>query len=68
MYLLKIIAVILIVVGVFGLVYGKFSFAKQGHDTRLGPVKLSVKETQAVNIPVWAGISAIAVGGLLLLI
>jgi anionic cell wall polymer biosynthesis LytR-Cps2A-Psr (LCP) family protein len=68
MYMVKILAIILIVAGVLGLIYGRFSYTKDKHETKLGPVGLSVKAKQAVNIPVWAGVSAIAVGGVLLLI
>jgi TRAP-type C4-dicarboxylate transport system permease small subunit len=63
---LKIVAVALIVAGVLGLMYGGFSYTKETHDVKLGPIELSVNEKQTVNIPVWAGIGAIVVGGLLL--
>jgi hypothetical protein len=48
------------------LLYGGFSYTKETHDVKIGPIELSVKEKQDVNIPVWAGIGAIVVGGLLL--
>jgi hypothetical protein len=32
----------------------------------MGPIELSVKEKQAVNVPVWAGVGAILIGGALL--
>ena len=63
----KIIAVILIVAGTLGLVYGGFSYTKETHDAKLGPLELSVKEKQTVNVPAWAGVGAIAVGAILLL-
>lgn len=66
MNLLKIVAVMLIVAGVLGLMYGGFSYTKETHDVKLGPIEFSVNEKQTVNIPVWAGIGAIVVGGLLL--
>ncbi len=59
---LKIIAIVLIVAGIAGLVYGKFSYAKETHEVNLGPIDLSVKEKRTVNIPLWAGIVAIAAG------
>jgi TRAP-type C4-dicarboxylate transport system permease small subunit len=62
----KLIAVALIVAGALGLLYGGFSYTKESHDLKIGPVELSLKEKQDVNIPVWAGIAAIVVGGLLL--
>ena len=62
----KLIAIALIVAGILGLVYGGFSYTKDTTAVKLGPIELSVKEKQQVNIPMWAGISAIVVGGLLL--
>ena len=65
---LKIAALALIVAGVLGLAYGSFSYTKDTHDVKLGPIEFSVKEKETVNVPVWAGIGAIVVGvGLLLL-
>jgi LPXTG-motif cell wall-anchored protein len=64
----KIVAVVLIVAGILGLVYGTFSYTRETHDVKVGPLELSVKEKQTVNIPVWAGVGAIVAGsGLLLL-
>ena len=63
----KIAAIVLIVAGVLGLVYGSFSYTKETHEAKLGPIELSVKEKQTVNVPVWAGVGAIVIGGALLL-
>lgn len=63
----KIAAIVLIVAGVLGLVYGGFSYTKETHEATLGPIELSVKDKQTVNVPVWAGVGAIAIGGVLLL-
>jgi LPXTG-motif cell wall-anchored protein len=63
----KILAIVLIVAGVLGLVYGSFSYTKNTHEAKLGPIELSVKEKQTVNVPVWAGVGGIAVGAALLL-
>lgn len=65
---IKIAAVVLIVAGVLGLTYGSFSYTKETQEVKLGPLELSVKEKQTVNIPVWAGVGAIVIGGLLLLL
>lgn len=62
----RLIAVALIVLGVLGLVYGGFSYTKETTAVKLGPIELSVKEKQNVNIPLWAGIGAIVVGAVLL--
>lgn len=66
MNMVKLVGVALIVAGVLGLLYGGFSFTKETHDVRLGPIELSVKERQSFNVPVWAGVAAIAVGAALL--
>ncbi len=64
----KIVAIVLIIAGVLGLLYGGFSYTKDTTAVKLGPIELSVKEKQTVNIPIWAGIGAIVVGGLLLVL
>jgi len=64
----KMAAVVLIVAGVLGLVYGGFSYTKETHEAKLGSIELSMKERETVNVPVWAGVGAIAIGGMLLLL
>ena len=64
----KIVAIVLIVVGVLGLAYGSFSYTKQTHELKMGPIEMSVQEKQRVNVPVWAGVGAIAIGAALLLL
>ena len=68
MNVVKIVAVVLIAAGTLGLVYGSFSYTKESHEARLGPIEFSMQEKETVNIPTWAGVGAIAVGGLLLLL
>jgi hypothetical protein len=63
----RIVAIVLIVAGVLGLVYGSFSYTKETHTTKIGPIELSVKDKETVNVPVWASVAAIAVGAGLLL-
>ena len=60
------VGVVLLVAGVLALVYGSFSYTKDTTAVKVGPVELSVKEKETVNVPVWAGVGAIVVGGLLL--
>lgn len=64
----KIAGIVLIVAGVLGLAYGSFSWTKETHQTKIGPIELSVKERESVNVPVWAGVGAIVIGGVLLLL
>ena len=66
MPLRQIIAIALIAAGALGLIYGSFSYTKDTHEAKLGPLQLSVKEKETVNVPVWAGVGAIAFGVVLL--
>ena len=63
---IKMAAIALIVVGVLSLAYGGFSYTKETHDVKLGPLELSVKEKEDVNVPVWAGVGALLIGGMLM--
>ncbi len=65
---IKLIAVGLIVAGVLALAYGGFSYTKDTTVVKLGTLEISAKEKQTVNVPMWAGIGAIVVGGLLLVL
>ncbi len=63
---MRIIAIILIVLGVLALAYGGFSYTEDRTAAKIGPIELNVKETKTVPIPLWVGIAGIVVGGLLL--
>jgi multidrug transporter EmrE-like cation transporter len=63
----KIVAIVLIVAGLLGVMYGKFSYTKETHEAKLGPLEMSFKEKQTVNVPAWAGVAAIVAGAVLLL-
>ena len=64
----KIAGIVLIVAGALGLIYGSFSYTKETHEAKLGPLRLAVQQKETVNVPVWAGAGAIAVGVILLLV
>jgi hypothetical protein len=64
---IKALAFVLIAGGVLALIYGSFSYTKDTTAVKLGPLELTVQEKKTVNLPVWAGVGAIAVGGVLLL-
>ena len=66
MTLTRILGVLLIVAGVAGLILGSFSYTKETHQAKLGPIELSVKEKETVAIPVWISVAAIAAGTILL--
>jgi len=63
---IKIAAIALVMAGGLGLAYGSFSYTKETHSATLGPIALSVKDRETVNVPAWAGVGAIVLGGLLL--
>ena len=63
---IRIVAILLIVAGIAGLVYGKFTYTKATHEIKAGPIDFAIKEKKTVNVPLWAGIAAIVAGGLLL--
>jgi multidrug transporter EmrE-like cation transporter len=64
----KIFGVVLIVAGILGLAYGSFSFTKETHDAKIGPLEFQLKEKETVNIPVWAGVGAIVLGVVLFVV
>jgi hypothetical protein len=64
----KMLAVVLIVAGVLGLVYGGFTYTKDTHEAKVGPIEVSIKDKETVNIPVWAGVGAIVAGVVLLFV
>ncbi len=64
----KIVALVLIAAGILGLVYGGFTYTRETQEVKLGPIEMSVKERKTVNVPIWAGIGSIVIGGGLLLL
>jgi multidrug transporter EmrE-like cation transporter len=63
----RIAAIVLIVAGILGLAYGSFTYTKETHKTKVGPLEFAIKDKETVNVPVWAGVGAI-VGGVVLLV
>ena len=64
----KMLAIVLIVAGGLGLLYGGFTYTKETHEAKLGPIVLSVKDQQTVNIPIWAGVGSLVAGMILLFV
>lgn len=62
----RILAIALIVAGALALAYGGFTYTKSTSEAELGPISIEVKDKERVNIPMWTGIAAIVVGGVLL--
>ena len=63
----RVMGILLILGGTLGLVYGGFTYTVGVHSTQVGPVELSTKDKDRVNIPTPVAVGAIAAGGLLLL-
>ena len=62
------VAIILIAGGALALAYGGFSYTKETHEGSIGPISLTVKDKERVNVPVWAGVAAIVIGAGFLLV
>lgn len=63
---MKSLGLALIVAGLLALAYGGFTYTKSSSDVKIGPIELSVKDKETVNVPIWAGIGAVVAGALLL--
>ena len=68
MNLVKILAILLILAGLSGLVYGRFSYTRETQEAKIEPLELSVNDIETVNIPVWLGVGTVVVGGGILLL
>ena len=62
----KMIAIVLIVGGALALAYGGFSYNKDTTVLKLGSLEVKAQEKETINVPIWAGIGAIAIGAFLL--
>lgn len=65
---IKLAAIALIVLGVLALAYGGFTYTQSTHEAQVGPIEISVAERKTVNIPIWAGVGGILIGGALLFV
>lgn len=64
----RLAAIVLIVLGAFGLAYGGFTYTKDRHTADIGALHLTVDEKAYVNVPAWAGFGAVLAGVVLLLV
>lgn len=62
----QLLGLVLLIAGVLALAYGGFTYTKDTDKAKIGPIEISVKDREHVNIPMWAGIAAAVVGGILL--
>jgi hypothetical protein len=63
---IKILGIVLLIAGILALAYGGFTYTKDSHQAKIGPLEFEVKQKQHVNVPVWAGVASAVIGGLLL--
>lgn len=63
----RLLGLLLVIVGIVALAYGGFSYTRETHGTKLGPVEIAVRDREWVRIPLWAG-AAFLVGGAALLV
>lgn len=61
----KLLGLVLLILGVLSLAFGGFSYTDTD-SAKVGPFKVEVKDTERVNIPLWAGAAVAIVGGILL--
>lgn len=64
---MRMLAIVLLVAGALALAYGGFSYTSDTHEAKLGPVEINITEKERVNVPVWAGVALLVVGGGILL-
>jgi drug/metabolite transporter (DMT)-like permease len=65
---IQLAAIVLIVAGVLGLAYGGFTYTRETHQTKIGPIELTVKDKETVNVPIWLGAGAVLIGVVLLVV
>jgi hypothetical protein len=65
---IKLLAIVLLVAGILGLAYGGFTYTKNTHEAKLGPIEMTVKDKEHVNIPMWVGLAAVGAGAAMLLV
>lgn len=63
---MKMLGIVLIALGGLALAYGGFTYTRNTHEAKLGPIELSVSDRQTVNVPIGAGVGAVIVGLILL--
>lgn len=63
---IRITGIVLIVIGLAGFFTGGFSFTKDRTAAKVGPIELTVKDKESVNIPQWLSMGAVALGAIVL--
>lgn len=65
---IRVLGIVLVLLGILALAYGQFTYTEDTHDAKVGPLELTVKDKETVNVPAWAGVAALLVGGILLVV
>jgi len=62
----RLFGVVLLVLGLLALAYGGFNYTRRSETASIGPLTIEVQDKERVNIPLWAGLGAAIVGGILI--
>jgi len=62
----KLLGALLLGLGILALAYGGFTYTKDTDKVDLGPIHITVKDKERVNVPLWAGIGVAILGGVVL--
>ena len=64
----QIAGLVLVAAGTLGLVYGQLEYTREKSQVSLGPLELSMKQKESLQIPPWLSIGGIALGCVLLVL
>ncbi|MGH9750350.1 MAG: hypothetical protein ACRD6R_10550 [Candidatus Polarisedimenticolia bacterium] len=67
MTLRSVLGVLLLAAGTLALVHRGFTWTRASHDARIGRLEFAIKKKERIEVPVRAGVSLVAAGGVLLL-
>jgi hypothetical protein len=63
---IRLLGAALLALGILALAYGGFTYTKDTDKVNVGPIHIKVEDKERVNIPLWAGVAAAIVGGVLI--
>jgi hypothetical protein len=64
----RILAIVLIVAGVLGLIYGGFDYFRDTHEAKLGSLEFAIRSRHTLLVPTWISVAAVGAGVALLLL
>ena len=65
---MRVVGALLLVLGLAGFLTGGFNFTKDTTQAKIGPLELTVKDKETVNVPQWLSLGAIALGAVVLVL